>query len=256
MPLSPLRGGSLFSFFSLLIALFRCLKWGLPVYARLTLNSLYSSRQPILKILLPQPPYRTWLPTLLLFLAHLITSGNQCTPPPCFGDFVYRVKEYVFPWLGPFVRYPLLNLTYFYFMRMSVFATCLYGHHLCAWCPWKLEESFRSPRFGDWRYSCELQCSLCLTVALSLCPHHFLLKVTSILLIFLLNINVFMFGGLELESFGFGLWKSLGGLLFGFGVTLIFKRFFFNFFCLVGGRHMQTPRTVCGSWLQNKNKNV
>lgn len=164
MPLSTLRGGFLFSFFSLLIALFRCLKWGPPVYARLTLNSLYSSRQPILKILLPQPPYCTWLPTLLLFMVHLISSGNQCAPPPCFVDFVYGMNEDAFTWLGPFVWYPLLNLAYFYFMRMSVFATCLYGHHLCAWCPWKLEESFRSPRFGDWRYSCELQGSLCLTV--------------------------------------------------------------------------------------------
>lgn len=64
-------------------------------------------------------------------------------------------------------------------------------------------------------------------MALSLWPHHFLLKVTSILLIFLLNINVFIFGDLELESFVLSLWESFGGLLFGFEVTLIFKRFFF-----------------------------
>lgn len=109
------------------------------------------------------------------------------------------------------MRYPLSYLFLFYAYECFCY--------MFVWSPsvclvqWKVEESIRSPRFGGWRYSCELQCSLCLTVALSLWPHHFLLKMTSILLIFLLNINVFIFGGLELESFVFGLWESFEGVV-------------------------------------------
>lgn len=115
------------SFFSLLIALFCCLKWGLPVYARLTLNSLYSSRQPIPQILLPQLPYRTWL-----IWYHQEIKG----PLPLVLLTLSTEWERMFLH-GLDLLCDTLYLTYFYFMRMSVFATCLYGHHLCAWCSGK-----------------------------------------------------------------------------------------------------------------------
>lgn len=129
MSLSPLRGGFLFSFFSLLIALFRCLKWGLPVYARLTLNSLYSSRQPILKILLPQPPYCTWLPTLLLFLAHLITSGNHCTPSPLFCWLCLQSERVCFSMVRTFCAIPFTKSYLFLFYAYECFC------YMFVWSP-------------------------------------------------------------------------------------------------------------------------
>lgn len=32
-----------------------------------------------------------------------------------------------------------------YFICMSVLPSCMYVHHMCAWCPWSLEEGVWSP---------------------------------------------------------------------------------------------------------------
>lgn len=142
---------------------------GSPWTHCVALTNLYS--QPACLNLLPH-----LVPTLflLLFLTNLISSRSQCTPPSCFVNFLWLLSDTgQFDKVRIFCVKPFIKF-YLFLMRMRVFATCVYGHHPCAWCPQKWEGRVRSPGVGV-PDSCEVSCSLCS----SLCrPHRFLFEVT------------------------------------------------------------------------------
>lgn len=58
------------------------------------------------------------------------------------------------------------------FMRVRVMAVCMYVHHICAWCSWRLEEDIGSSGTGV-AYSCEPSCGSWEQNPSLLQDHHF-----------------------------------------------------------------------------------